>query len=60
MGGVEDTVEALEEALTVDKVKTLSGRRAEVVNDRVDRAGSAANVGVECSWPNLTVGSQRV
>lgn len=58
--GVEDAVEALEETLTVDKVKTLSGRRAEIVDDRVNRAASTADVGVERSWPNLAVGCQRV
>ena len=58
--GVEDAVEALDERLAVDKVKTLSRRRAEVVHDRVDRAAGAADVSVERPWPNLAVGGQRI
>lgn len=58
VGGVEDTVEALEEGLTVDKVKTLSRWCTEVVDDTIDRGGSTANVRVERSWPDLSVGGQ--
>ena len=60
LGGVKDTVEALKEALTVDKIKALSGRSADVVDNPIDCTRSAANVAVERSRPDLTVGGQRV
>lgn len=56
--GVKDTVETLEEGLAV--VETLSGGGPEVVHDAVNRAGRAAEVGVERPRPDLAVGGQRV
>ena len=43
----EDTVEALQEDLSIDEVKALAGVRADVVNDEVDCASAAANRSVE-------------
>ena len=55
---IKDTVETLEECLTVDKVETLAGRGFEVVHDRVDRTRRSADVRVERAWPYLAVGGQ--
>ena len=43
----EDAVEALQEDLAIDEVKTLASRGADVVDDEVDRTRAAANRGVQ-------------
>jgi hypothetical protein len=57
-GGIEDRIEALEEGLTVDEVKTFAGGRAKIIDDEVDAASSTTNVGVERTGPELSVGGQ--
>ena len=47
VGGVEDTVETLEEDLAIDEIETLAGGGADVVNDEVDGAGAATDGGVQ-------------
>lgn len=58
VGGIEDGVETLEEGVAVDEVETLARVRAEVVDDEVDGAGGATDVGVQRAGEELSVGGQ--
>jgi len=58
VGGIEDRVEALEEGVPVDEVKTLTGVRAEVVDNQVDGAGGSTDVSVERTGEELSIGGQ--
>lgn len=58
VGGVEDRVEALQESVTIDEIKAAAALSTEVSNDEVDLVGSAANVIVEGSGPDLRVRGQ--
>jgi hypothetical protein len=56
--GIEDGVETLKEGVAVDKVKALSGRIANVVDDEVYAICRAADEGVERARPDLCVRSE--
>jgi hypothetical protein len=53
--GIEDGVETLKEGVAVDKVEALSGRIANVVDDKVYAIRRAADEGVERARPDLCV-----
>ena len=53
--GIEDGVETLKEGVAVDKVKALSGRIANVVDNEVYAIRRAADEGVERARPDLCV-----
>lgn len=50
-----DRVEAFEEGLAVDEIKTLAGRAAQVGDDEVDGAGASADGGVQGALPSKQV-----
>lgn len=56
--GVEYGIEALEPCESVDEVKTLTGRCAEVANNQIHVIGSAANSCIESTRPRLSIGSE--
>jgi len=58
IAGIVDRIEAFEEDLTVDPVKTLAGVRAKIADDKVDAVGSTTDQGVEGTGPDLGVGGQ--
>jgi hypothetical protein len=53
--GIEDGVETLKESVAVEKIKALSGRIANVVDDEVYAIRRAADEGVERARPDLCV-----
>ena len=58
IAGIVDRIEAFEEGLTVDEIKTLAGVRAKITDDKVDATCSTTDLGVEGTGPDLGVGSQ--
>jgi len=58
VGGIEDGIEALKEAVTIDEVETFTRGRTKIVDDEVDAAGSTTDVGVEGTGPELSIGGQ--
>lgn len=58
VSGIENGVEALEESEPVDEVETLAAVGAKIVDDEVDAASNTADISVEGTGPELTIGSQ--
>lgn len=58
VGSIEDSIEALEESLSVDKVQTLSRGCSDVTNNQVNAIGSPANSCVKGTRPDLSVGGK--
>jgi len=58
VGSVEDRVEALEESETVDEVETFTAVGAEIGDDEEDATGSATDISVEVTRPDLSISSK--
>ena len=58
VGGVEDRVESLKEALAIDEVESRSARATNVGNNQVNVAGNTTEGGVKATRPDLSIGGQ--
>lgn len=57
---IVNCVEALQESIAVDKIETLAGISANVVDDEIDGAGTAPNLRVQRTRPDLSIGCELI
>lgn len=56
--GVENGVETLKESKAIYEIKALATGCTDITNDKINVIGSSSDGGIECTGPNLGVGSQ--
>ena len=52
---IKDRVKALKESQTIDKIKPFATGRTEVIYNEINKAGGAADGGIQRAWPDLGV-----